>query len=110
MQAESPLPEIDLVQAIWQGFISSVDWNSARPDQIDGLAIKELTVSRWSRALGRCWPQKQKFTPLLQPYCTSGKTQVALINAVQIHCYEDTRIIKVFAQLLKVRNAEARVY
>jgi hypothetical protein len=46
MQAESPLPEIDLVQAIWQGFISSVDWNSARPDQIDGLAIKELTVSR----------------------------------------------------------------
>jgi len=86
MQAETPLPNIELVQAIWQGFVSSVDWNAARPDQIEGLAVKELTG----------------FTPVLQPYCTTGKTQVALINAVQVHCYEDTRVIKVFPQLLKV--------
>jgi hypothetical protein len=45
MQLETPLPEIDLIQAIWQGFVSSVDWNSARPDQIEGLAVKELSVS-----------------------------------------------------------------
>lgn len=86
MQTETPLPNIELVQALWQGFVSSVDWNAARPDQIEGLAVKELTI----------------FAPILQPYCTTGKPQVALINAVQVHCYEDTRIIKVFPQLLKV--------
>jgi hypothetical protein len=44
-QSEIPLPDIDLIQTIWQGFVSSVDWNAARPDQVEGLAVKELTVS-----------------------------------------------------------------
>jgi len=85
-QSETPLPDIDLIQTLWQGFMISVDWNAARPDQVETLAVKELTT----------------FSPLLEPYCTSGKTQVALINTIQVHCYEDTRVIKVFPQLIKV--------
>lgn len=42
-QADSPLPESELVQCVWQGLMSSVDW-SARPDQIEGLALREVTV------------------------------------------------------------------
>lgn len=38
----------------------------------------------------------------MEPFCEGGKTQVALINAVQVHCYEDTRIMKAFPQILKV--------
>jgi hypothetical protein len=44
-QLDTPLPEVDLVQTLWQGFVLSVDWNAARPDQIEGLSVKELTVS-----------------------------------------------------------------
>ena len=44
-QSETPLPEVDLIQTIWQGFVSSVDWSAARPDQLEGLVVKELTVS-----------------------------------------------------------------
>lgn len=43
-QEEHPLPETELMQCIWTGLINSVEW-SARPDQHEGLAVKEVTVS-----------------------------------------------------------------
>ncbi|KAJ7218065.1 armadillo-type protein [Mycena pura] len=82
---DNPIPEAELVQCIWQGFMSSVDW-SARPDQIEGLALREVG----------------KYIPLVQPFCNGAKSEVALINVVQVYCYEDTRIIKAFPQILKV--------
>ena len=44
----------------------------------------------------------QGFTDILEPFCNGPKTEVALINTVQVYCYEDTRIIKAFPQILKV--------
>ena len=44
----------------------------------------------------------QKFADILEPFCNGPKTEVALINAVQVYSYEDTRIIKAFPQILKV--------
>ncbi|KAA1476025.1 ARM repeat-containing protein [Dentipellis sp. KUC8613] len=82
---EKPLPEPELITCLWQGLMSSVDW-SARADQIEGLALREVT----------------KYAPILEPFCTSAKTEVALINTVQVYCYEDTRIMKAFPQILKV--------
>ncbi|KAJ3825094.1 hypothetical protein EV361DRAFT_799365 [Lentinula raphanica] len=85
-QRESnPIPDPELIACLWQGLISSVDW-SARPDQIEGLALREVG----------------KFAPILEPFCSGPKTEVALINVVQVYCYEDTRIIKAFPQILKV--------
>ncbi|KAK7045598.1 hypothetical protein VNI00_007430 [Paramarasmius palmivorus] len=81
----NPIPDPELISCIWQGLMSSVDWN-ARPDQIEGLAVREVG----------------KFAPILEPFCTGPKTEVALINIVQVYCYEDTRIIKAFPQILKV--------
>ncbi|TFK44693.1 hypothetical protein BDQ12DRAFT_741975 [Crucibulum laeve] len=43
-QEESPIPEAELVQCIWQGLMASVDW-SARPDQIEGLALREVSLT-----------------------------------------------------------------
>ncbi|KAJ2922739.1 hypothetical protein H1R20_g14351, partial [Candolleomyces eurysporus] len=82
---ETPLPESELIQCIWQGLMASVDW-STRPDQIEGLALREVTKS----------------APILEAFCDTAKAQIALINVVQLYCYEDTRIIKVFPQILKV--------
>jgi hypothetical protein len=84
-QEEMPLPESELVHCIWQGLMASVDW-SARPDQIENLALREVG----------------KYAPILEPFCNGPKTEVALINVVQVYCYEDTRIIKAFPQILKV--------
>lgn len=103
-QSRSALPETELVQVIWQGLMASVDW-SARADQIEGLALREVTV----RVLEflevdfgvdrRC---SQKYAPIIEPFCTGPKAQVALINVVQVYCYDDTRVIKAFPQILKV--------
>ncbi|CAE6527480.1 unnamed protein product [Rhizoctonia solani] len=82
---QTALPEAELVQVIWQGLMASVDW-SARADQIEGLALREVT----------------KYAPIIEPFCNTGKSQVALINVVQVYCYDDTRIIKAFPQILKV--------
>jgi len=84
-QEEQPLPDAELIQCIWTGLIASVEW-SARPDQHEGLALKEVT----------------RFTEILQPFCNNPKTEVTLINAVQVYCYEDTRVMKAFPQLLKI--------
>jgi len=84
-QEEKPLPDTDLVRCVWTGLMASVEW-SARPDQHEGLALKEVT----------------KFTEVLQPFCNGPKTEVTLIDAVQVYCYEDTRAMKAFPQLLRV--------
>ncbi|KAG8684241.1 hypothetical protein FRC09_015513 [Ceratobasidium sp. 395] len=68
--------------------MASVDW-SARPDQLEGLALREVS----------------KYAPIIEPFCNGPKTEVALINVVQVYCYEDTRIIKTFPQILKASNS-----
>jgi len=85
-QDEVKLPDTELIQCIWQGLMKTVDWSAARADQIEGLALREIT----------------SFTPILEPFCNGPKTEVALINVVQLYCYEDTRIMKTFANILKV--------
>ncbi|KAH0827972.1 armadillo-type protein [Lanmaoa asiatica] len=82
---EQSLPDTELIQCIWQGLMASVDWG-ARPDQLEGLALREVG----------------KFSPILEAFCKGPKVEVALINQVQVHCYEDTRIMKAFPQILKV--------
>ena len=84
--------------------MGSVDWN-ARPDQIEGLALREVTVSAAKYCTFHDSKRSQKFAPILEPFCEGGKTQIALINAVQVYCYEDTKIIKAFPQILKVSSA-----
>ncbi|KAB5591063.1 40S ribosomal protein S5 [Ceratobasidium theobromae] len=84
-QPGSSLPETELIQVIWQGLMASVDW-SARADQIEGLALKEVA----------------RYAPIIEPFSSTGKSQVALINAVQVYCYDDRRIMKSFPQILKV--------
>ena len=41
---ERPLPEAELVVSLWQGLMAQVDWSAARPDQIEGLALREVSV------------------------------------------------------------------
>ncbi|CCA73080.1 hypothetical protein PIIN_07034 [Serendipita indica DSM 11827] len=84
-QAETPVPEADLVGYIWTALIGNVDWGT-RPDQVDALAIREVT----------------KYAEVLEPFCNGPKTEVSLINTVQLYCYEESKVMKTFPQMLKV--------
>ena len=47
--------------------------------------------------------RSKKFSEILEPFCNNSKAEVALVNTVQLYCYEDTRVMKSFPQILKVR-------
>lgn len=42
-QEEQPLPDVELIQCLWQALISSIEW-SARQDQNEALALREISV------------------------------------------------------------------
>jgi hypothetical protein len=118
-QAESPVSEVDLVSFIWTALMENVDW-SAKPDQIEGFVLRDIAV-RHFRIIALALPYGstdasrfpaglQNNAPVLEPFCSSAKAEVALINAVQVYCYSDTRIIKAFPQILKVRLSVPPVY
>lgn len=44
----------------------------------------------------------QTYAPVLEAFCNGARAEVGLINAVQVHCYTDTRVMKAFPQILKV--------
>ncbi|KAI5120650.1 hypothetical protein M0805_007987 [Coniferiporia weirii] len=83
-QEDQPIPIVEFISCLWQGLMAVVDRN-ARPDQA-GNAV-QLGV--------------EKYAPVLEPFCESAKTQVALINTVQAYCYEQTRLMKTFPLILK---------
>lgn len=44
----------------------------------------------------------QANTDLLTPFANGAKAEIGLINAVQVSCYTDTRILKTFPQIIKL--------
>jgi hypothetical protein len=71
--------------------MGAFDW-SGRPDQLDSNVVAYIN----------------RLAPVLEPFSTSAKAQVNIINTMQVYCYQDTRILKAFPQLLKVLyNADA---
>ena len=42
------------------------------------------------------------YRKLLLEYCTSGRQEAALMVTVQVTCYEDSRLLKLFADIVKI--------
>nr|ODN99837.1 hypothetical protein L204_02277 [Cryptococcus depauperatus CBS 7855] len=84
-KAEKNAGETDFCEWIWLGLMKTVD-STARADQIDSFVVSHVN----------------RYAPILETFCQSAKAQVGLINAIQVYCYTDTRIIKSFPQILKV--------
>lgn len=89
---EQQLPETELIQMIWQGLMASVD-RRGRPEQIESLAPREV----------------EKFAPVLAAFCKGASKEIALIDIVQVHCFEDTRVTKAFPELLNVLHKQGCV-
>lgn len=83
---EKNLKEEDLIPIIWEGLMRSVDWTISRPDQIEAMALKEVN----------------KNCKILESFTNNARSEINLINSIQVYCYEDTRIIKTFPNILKL--------
>ncbi|KAG0056842.1 hypothetical protein BGZ83_003136 [Gryganskiella cystojenkinii] len=73
------LTEAEFIPLVWTGMMASVDWGT-RVDQIDNQILKQV----------------QQYSKLLAAFCTNPKTEIALMQTMQVNFYEDARFLKQF--------------
>ena len=80
---KNELNDVETVDVVWDALMKSVEW-PRKVEQCEEQAIKQ--VKEWGK--------------ILTAAATSPRAEIALLNKVQVYCYEDTRITKVFAKLV----------
>lgn len=82
---ESNLPDIEIVRLLWDALMDSVQWSGKNQQQNANFALRQ--VKAWAK--------------LLNTFCTSGKLELELIYKVQIQCYEDAKLMKLFPEIVR---------
>ncbi|VFQ62570.1 unnamed protein product [Cuscuta campestris] len=82
---DAKLPDIDAVRILWDVLMDAVQWSGKNQQQNANLALRQ--VKTWAK--------------LLNVFCTSGKLELELIYKVQVQCYEDAKLMKLFPEIIK---------
>ncbi|KAH9313268.1 hypothetical protein KI387_028303, partial [Taxus chinensis] len=82
---ESKLPDIEIVRLLWDALMDAVQWSGKNQQQNANSALRQ--VKAWSK--------------LLNTFCTSGKLEMELLYKVQIQCYEDAKLMKLFPEIVR---------
>ncbi|CAN1235730.1 Leucine--tRNA ligase, cytoplasmic [Linum perenne] len=83
--ADAKLPEIEVVRILWDVLMDAVQWSGKNQQQNSNAALRQ--VKSWAK--------------LLNTYCTSGKLELELLYKVQMQCYEDTKLMKLFPDIVR---------
>lgn len=75
----------DYVSIVWEALLSVVIWDE-NAEKHDVQTLKEVKA----------------FAPILEPFCSNPKSEIALINTIQVNCHEDSRMTRAFPNILKV--------
>lgn len=78
-------PPEEFIPVVWEGLTRGIDADT-KQDQVELILPKEI----------------ERFAAILEPWASTARAEINLINLIQIHCYTDTRVFKTFPQLLKV--------
>ncbi|KAL1194903.1 Eukaryotic translation initiation factor 5 [Cardamine amara subsp. amara] len=82
---DAKLPEIDVVRVIWDGIMDAVQWSGKNQQQNSNSVLRQ--VKTWA--------------PLLNTFCSNGKMEMELMYKVQMQCYEDAKLMKVFPEVVR---------
>jgi hypothetical protein len=82
---DAKLPDIEVVRILWDVLMDAVQWSGKNQQQNANLALRQ--VKAWSK--------------LLNTFCTSGKLELELMYKVQMQCYEDTKLMKLFPEIVR---------
>ncbi|KAK9735818.1 hypothetical protein RND81_04G230400 [Saponaria officinalis] len=82
---EAKLPEIEVVRLLWDVVMDAVQWSGKNQQQNANAALRQ--VKTWAE--------------LLNTFCTTGKLELELIYKVQIQCYEDAKLMKLFPEIIR---------
>ncbi|RIA95021.1 ARM repeat-containing protein [Glomus cerebriforme] len=77
--------ESDFVQIVWVALMQAVDW-STRPEMIENQASRQI----------------KKNAEILAAFASNPKSELALLQKIQIYCHENTRLMKHFRLIVKI--------
>jgi uncharacterized protein (DUF4415 family) len=82
---DAKLPETEIVRILWDVLMDAVQWSGKNQQQNANAALRK--VKTWAE--------------LLNTFCTSGKLELELMYKVQMQCYEDAKLMKLFPEIIR---------
>ncbi|PKI45089.1 hypothetical protein CRG98_034473 [Punica granatum] len=82
---DAKFPEIEVVRMLWDVIMDAVQWSGKNQQQNANSALRQ--VKTWAK--------------LLNTFCTNGKLELELMYKIQIQCYEDTKLMKLFPEIVR---------
>ncbi|XP_074583436.1 uncharacterized protein LOC141839557 [Curcuma longa] len=82
---DAKLPDVEVVRILWDMLMDSVQWSGKNQQQNANSVLHQ--VKTWAG--------------LLNAFCTSGKLELELIYKIQIQCYEDAKLMKLFPEIIR---------
>ncbi|MEW5300680.1 MAG: hypothetical protein WDW36_003594 [Sanguina aurantia] len=85
-RTEHELPDVDVLRVIWIVIISSVNMTGKNQQQITQAIMGKIKTYR----------------KLMSTFATNAKNELALLNTIQVLCYEDNRLLKIFSDVVRM--------
>ena len=79
------IPDHEMVILIWNCLVNNVEWNK-KEELVAEQALRHLL----------------EYSELLQCLCTTGKSQISLMQKVQEYCYDNMMLLKVFQKIIQL--------
>ncbi|GAX74543.1 hypothetical protein CEUSTIGMA_g1992.t1 [Chlamydomonas eustigma] len=85
-KADGALPDNEILQVVWLSIMRSTNMTGKNQQQIFQGVVSKVKL----------------YHKLLSSFASNGKLELALLITVQIHCYEDNRLLKIFSDILRL--------
>lgn len=85
-RAEKELPDAAVLRVLWASMIKTINMTGKSQSQILQAVLSSLKTYRKA----------------LAPFASSSKAELALLVQVQVKCYEDNRMLKLFSDIVKL--------
>ncbi|XP_020081015.1 basic leucine zipper and W2 domain-containing protein 2-like isoform X1 [Ananas comosus] len=82
---DAKFPDVDVVRMLWDVLMDAVQWSGKNQQQNANAVVRQ--VKTWAK--------------LLNAFCTNGKLELELIYKIQIQCYEDAKLMKLFPEIVR---------
>jgi len=82
----TPIAETEFISLVWSGLMSGLDLNSTQGAQLNDYVLKHV----------------KSVLPVLAKYSTSPRTEIALINSIQIYIYNHISLLSLFPRIVQL--------
>ncbi|PVV00087.1 hypothetical protein BB559_000147 [Furculomyces boomerangus] len=87
--AQNQLTENEVVVLLWDAVMGNVRWGM-RSEVIEQQALAEV----------------KEYADAFAPFTSSPKSEMALLKHIQIYCYEDAKLMRLFYQIVRILYTE----